>query len=135
MTAARWQAMAERMLAGQGASTVQWTRRALTSDGPAGTVTVDSSTTHDVRAAQVSEQQVSRFSDQSWLTAQVRIVIPASSLPFAAEAHSGFPEVRFDDTVLWLGVPMRVVFLRAWTAPGGPGAPPEPVVYFVGLGA
>jgi hypothetical protein len=125
--------MAQRMLAGRFASNVQWTRRELVSDGVAGTVTVDASTTYTVRAAQVSEQQQSLFSDQSWQSSSVRLVIAAKGLPFDPETASGAAEPRFEDLVQWLGVPMRVVFFQAWAAPGGRGAAPAPAVYFVGL--
>jgi hypothetical protein len=124
------------MLAGDGASTVAWTRRTLSVNGQAGTA-VDASppVTHQVRVAQVSAKTDSLFGSESWRTAAVRLVVSAAGLPFANELHSGTPEVRFDDVVRWLGVDMRVTFLEAWAAPGGPGAPPQPCVVFVGLGA
>ena len=136
MTAERWREMAERMLNGDGASTVSWVRRTLNVDGPAGTA-VDASppVTHQVRAAQLSAKSDSLFGSESWRTAKVRLVVSAAGLPFANELHSSAPEVRFDDIVRWLGVDMRVTFLEAWAAPGGPGAPPQPCVVFVGLGA
>lgn len=124
--------MVQRMLDGAGGSTVTWTRRTLSANGPAGTVTVTDTDDFDVRVAQVSEQTNSQASE-GWHTAQVRLVVAAEGLPFADEAHSGEPEVHFDDSIEWLGVQMRVVSFDAWAVPGGPGAPPEPGLYFVGL--
>lgn len=135
MTAERWRALADRLLAGNGASTVQWTRRTLTVDGAAGTVTVASSQTFPVRAAQMAEKEARLLGGQSWLTASVRLVVSAASLPFANEVASGVPEVRFEDTVDWLGTTMRVVSIDSWAAPGGPGLPPQLLAFFVGLGA
>lgn len=126
--------MADRLLNGRGASTIQWTRRVLSSDGVAGTVTVVSSTTHNVRAAQLEAESRRLFSDESWQTASVRLVV-GGTLPFAPAAHSGFPEVQHDDVVSWLGVDRRVTFFDVWAAPGGPGQPPRPLCFFVGLGA
>lgn len=134
MSAARWVKMADRLLAGRGASTIQWTRRELSSDGVAGTVTVTSSTTHSVRAAQLGPESRNLFGAEGWQTASVRIVV-GGTLPFANETHSGYPEVRFDDVVSWLGVDRRVTFFDVWAAPGGPGQPPRPLCFFVGLGA
>lgn len=135
MTAARWRSLAERLLAGNGASTVQWTRRTLTVDGAAGTVTVASTATFPVRAAQLSEKETRLLGGQSWQSASVRLVVSAASLPFANEPDSGVPEVRFEDTVAWLGTTMRVVSIDSWAAPGGPGQPPQLLAFFVGLGA
>lgn len=134
MTAARWVSMATRLLAGKGASTVNWTRRTLTSDGVAGTVTETGSTTYQVRAAQLDAESRRLFGSESWQTANVRLVV-GGTLPFPAAVHSGHPEVQHDDVVSWLGVPRRVVFFDVWTAPGGPGQPPVPLCFFVGLGA
>lgn len=133
MSADRWRSMAQRMLAGPMGSTVQWTRRVLSSNGPEGTVSVTSSTTHSVRVAQLGAKASDMFGTESWQTAQVRLVMAAKGLPFGSETHSGFPEVRFDDLVTWLGVQMRVVAFESWAAPGGVGGAPEPAIYFVGL--
>lgn len=125
--------MAQRMLAGRGGSDVQWTRRQITSDGVAGTVTVTATTNYTVRAAQLSERSREMFASQSWQSSTVRLVIAAKGLPFPVETASGNPEPRFADIVTWMGVPMRVVFFQEWAAPGGVGAGPAAVAYFVGL--
>lgn len=135
MTAARWLALAERLLNGDGASTISWTRRALASNGPAGTVTVTDSDTYSVRAAQLGPGAKRMYQDASWQQSSLFLVLSASGLPFAAEAHSGHADVRFDDLVLWLGETMRVLSVQTIVAPGGPGLPPVPCVLLVGLGA
>lgn len=130
----RWRAMAERLLNGHGGSTVTWRRRALTVNGPAGTVTVNSTTSYSVRVAQLDAKAVRMFGSESWQNAQVRLVVSAAGLPFTAETASGEPEPRFEDTVVWLGAEMRVTALEQWAAPGGVGAAPAVLAYFVGLG-
>ena len=135
MTAARWRALADRLLNGPGGSTIQWTRRTLNVDGPAGTVTQTAATTYPVRVAQLAEEQRRLLGSQSWQTASVRLIASASSLPFGPETASGVPEIRFEDSVDWLGTTMRVVSFDVWAAPGGPGLPPQRLAYLVGLGA